>query len=244
MVWLEWRRDAAEGSTSRHWRIYSPWARDARPPSPFSNVWKSLQHSWRPTWMRSSSLEPSPPWASRWSACGSYATRWLGKRDFCRLLGLLGSSDIKQWAATQGCSGLLLRGDDRRSHSREVPSQDQREIAARRQPGMSHPPPAQLNVAPSEVYGCLCSAHKVQVKPSHLWEAGRRVSPDVDERNEEPACFLTPPPPVLDKCTPCLWATWPQRWTMGCFTSSFTTATPRAVEGRWCWTAWATPSGY
>lgn len=31
---------------------------------------------------------------------------------------------------------------------------------------------------------------------------------------------------------------------MGCCTSSSTTDTPHVVEGRWCWTAWATPSEY
>ena len=35
--------------------------------------------SLRPTWMRSLSPEPFPPWGSRWSMCASYATRWRGK---------------------------------------------------------------------------------------------------------------------------------------------------------------------
>lgn len=37
--------------------------------------------SWIPTWMKSSSPELSPPWASRWWTCGLYVTKWQGKSE-------------------------------------------------------------------------------------------------------------------------------------------------------------------
>lgn len=37
--------------------------------------------SWIPTWMKSSSPELSPPWASRWWTCGLYVTKWRGKSE-------------------------------------------------------------------------------------------------------------------------------------------------------------------
>lgn len=51
------------------------------------------------------------------------------------------------------------------------------------------------------------------------------------------SCVLAPV-----RCILCLWEIWPQRWMMGCFMSSSTTATLPVVEEKWCWTAWATPS--
>lgn len=105
---------------------------------------------------------------------------------------------------------------------------------------------APLNVAPSEVYSC-CFVQPTRFKLNRATFGKQDVGwVQMLTRGQTSQLFpYSPPPlPVLDKCTLCLWETWLQKWMMGCFTSSFTTATPRAVEGRWCWTAWATPSGY
>lgn len=109
--------------------------------APFPSFWRNvfvLLCSWSPTWMRSSSPEPFPPWVNRWSTCASYGTRWQGKNSIHKQLSILQRchSDVKQCVITQGCSGLLFCGNDRWGHSWEVPPQNQRETFTRSQSGM------------------------------------------------------------------------------------------------------------
>lgn len=108
-----------------------------------------------------------------------------------------------------------------------------------------------LSIVVAVVFKCLpLTAHKVQVKQSHLWKTRHWVSENIKVENEIQHyflihviflnCFL----PILVRCILYLWAISLQTWTMECFMSSFTIVTlPVGVE-KLCWTAWATLSEY